>query len=496
MRKNIFNNLILVLLLLVVSACDSWLYLEPQDAIVKQEFWKTKEQVQSAVIGAYASTLGNSSGSDRTMGEYMFLWGELRADMVVPSPVARQEEIEVTNGNILDTNPIVNWRAFYRTINYCNTVLQFAPEAQLNDPTFNEQELRGYLGEMRALRSLMYFYLVRSFGDVPLKLDATVSDDQELQIPKAPKEEVLRQIRADLLKAETETVISYNNNASDKGRITKYTVNAMQADVYLWSELYDSALIAIDKIEKSGKYGIVPINSWYRDLFVMGNSNESIFELQFGTQRHPFYIMLNPQRRFNAAPHVLEEMYTIDFLVPENKDIRADGGAVRSDGSIWKYLGINESSARTNAAPYPNWIIYRYADILLMKAEALAQPTINRGAEALAIVQTLRNRANALEATAKSPEADDNQGILDYILEERAREFAFEGKRWYDVLRNAKRNNYERIDLLINMVTKSAPAARQQTIINKYRDHNSHYFPIYTFELQTNKNLVQNSFYQ
>lgn len=490
MFRNTFKSALLASVVFLASACDSWLYLEPQDAIVKQEFWKTKEQVQSAVYGAYASLLAPG------MGQSMFLWGELRGDMIAPNPTASQNEIEVTNGNILDTNPLVNWAPFYRSINYANTVLQFAPQAQANDPTFKEDQLNGYMGEMRALRSLLYFYLVRSFGDVPLKLAATVSDDQDLQIPKSPQATVLQQIRADLARAEKEVPLTYGSVATDKGRITRYAVNAMQADVYLWSELYDSALIAIGKIESSGKFGLVLGESWYRSNFVVGNSNESIFELQFGTQQHPLYPMISQQRRFSAAPHVLEEMYTIDFLIPENQDLRSDGGSIRADGSIWKYMGVNNDTRRENASPYPNWVMYRYADVLLMKAEALAQPAIDRGPEALEIVDRIRTRANALPASAKSPDPTDHQGVLDYILEERGRELAFEGKRWYDLLRHAKRNNYERLDILTTAALKSAPSDRQQTIVNKFRDKNSHYFPIYTFELQTNKNLVQNPFYQ
>jgi hypothetical protein len=85
---------------------------------------------------------------------------------------------------------------------------------------------------------------------------------------------------------------------------------------------------------------------------------------------------------------------------------------------------------------------------------------------------------------------------MDYILEERARELAFEGKRWYDVLRHAKRNNYKRLDILLDMVARSVPSDRQQSAIAKFKDFNSHYLPIFQYELQTNKQLVQNPFYK
>ena len=85
------------------------------------------------------------------------------------------------------------------------------------------------------------------------------------------------------------------------------------------------------------------------------------------------------------------------------------------------------------------------------------------------------------------------------ILDERAREFSYEGKRWYDVLRYAKRNNYEgtNIQYLINLAINSASPEKQQSLIAKYKDpfHNSHYWPIYIREIETNPNLKQNEFY-
>jgi hypothetical protein len=129
-----------------------------------------------------------------------------------------------------------------------------------------------------------------------------------------------------------------------------------------------------------------------------------------------------------------------------------------------------------------------------MKAEALAWT--NKGQEALDLVKVIRDRANALPATEKAPDPLSATEVSDYIMEERAREFAFEGKRWYDILRNSKRNNYVHIQFLIDVVTKSAPPDRQQYILNKYKDVRSHYLPINLYELQTDKNLVQNPFYQ
>lgn len=148
--------------------------------------------------------------------------------MLTPSIGISFEEQDILNTNILSSNSLTNWRSFYRTINYCNTVIAFAPEVLQNDNTFTRAALDAYVAEAKTLRALMYFYLARSFRDVPLKLAPTSSDEQLEQLPKNTGEEVLNQIVKDLNEAEPFAPVSYSGQASNKGRITRYTVNALQ----------------------------------------------------------------------------------------------------------------------------------------------------------------------------------------------------------------------------------------------------------------------------
>jgi hypothetical protein len=112
----------------------------------------------------------------------------------------------------------------------------------------------------------------------------------------------------------------------------------------------------------------------------------------------------------------------------------------------------------------------------------------------------VRNARNAVRTSDYRFNDDvDGKTLEKAILEERAREFAFEGKRWYDVLRNAKRGNYEgtNIQYLVSLAINSASPEKQQSLIAKYKDpkHNSHYWPILSSELETNRALTQNEFY-
>lgn len=483
MRRLIYTGFISIVLLAGNTSCNKWLDLKPKDGIVGKDYWKTKEQLSAAVTGVYASLL------DKSMTEYLFMWGELRADMVDPALSASADDVNVKNVNLVSTSNIVNWRTVYRTINYCNTVIEFAPKVLETDPTLTQEQLDHYLSEAYAIRALMYFYLVRSFGDVPLKLTATTSDEQLEQLAKSKQADVLNQIVADLTKAEPMAVFTFGSKGYDKGRVTRYTINAIQADVYLWMEKYNECVTACNKITDANKFGLM---AHYEDIFVNGgNTNESIFELQFDAQatNNFFNLFSTSRRRYMVSAAVMEDIYTIDYDNPDSIDYRGDFTVAISSNTINKFLDNS-----TAEASYNHWIIYRLADVLLMKAEALNQ--LEKGREALDIVYAIRQRGHALPQTDLAPPDDDKDGIADFILAERAREFSFEGKRWYDILRNSKRDNYRRLEqVLIKMVTATVPPARQQSAINKYRDYNSHYFPIYFYELQTDKNLVQNPFY-
>lgn len=497
-KSKLYKTLVIALIAVSACSCKKYLELRPYDGVVRDEFWKTKEQLQSAVIGCYTS-LAVPVG-DKAPVENFFVWGEIRGDMVVPGIGMTLDENNVVNGNILPTNSVTNWSGFYRLINQCNTVLDYAPGVKTVDNTLTQDQLNGFLSEALTLRALMYFYLVRTFGDVPLKLKSTSSDSDIAQIPKNTRKEVLDQIVADLKLAESYAVTSYGNNAYDKGRITKYTVNALQADVYLWMDNYADCIAACDKVINSGRYGLVTSTNqagWFNPLYVAGNSVEGIFEVQFDRQLlNPFYNMfITTRARYKANPIVVDEFYTTDLQDENNKDYRGVDAAVRvGDQTIYKYIGLDKDNVRTIDNSFAHWIVYRYADILLMKAEACIYSS--RGAETLNIINTIRTRAKALPGSALNPNADDIMGLTDYVLAERAREFAYEGKRWYDLLRNAKRNNYARIDILTSAAVRVVPAAFQQSTVNKLKDPNSNYFPINQYEIQTNPNLVQNPFYK
>ncbi|MBW4888532.1 RagB/SusD family nutrient uptake outer membrane protein [Mucilaginibacter sp. HMF5004] len=504
MIKKIKFSVLIIITIVCSSSCSKWLETKPVDGRIREDYWKTQEQLRAAVVGCYVS-LANS-----TLVQNMFLWGELRADMISLTPTTTPEEIQYASANILSTSSITKWNTVYSVINNCNTVIQFGPSVLQNDPTLTQAQLNAYLAEAKAMRALMYFYLVRTFGEVPLQLKASSSDSDIQLLAKSSREDVLKVVVDDLTFAEQYAVLNFGTDARlNKGRITRYGVYAIEADVYLWMagadhpDYYTKCIDACDKVINSGSFGLIDGSSqidWYTNLYFNGNSNESIFEIQFDSQLlNPFYSMFGDpsKKRFLAAPTLMDQVFTTDPVDPNKiKDIRGDAGSLRAtDNVIWKFAGTPAiNTIRTQPLSYAHWFFYRYADILLLKAEACAWSS--RGQDALDLINAVRKRAGALSGSQQFPSLTDAEDITEYILAERQREFAFEGKRWFDVLRCAKRDNYAHMDLIFPIVGTNAGSGKGLLIQGKYADVRSHYLPINIDELTADKNLVQNPFYQ
>lgn len=518
---------------IVLSSCSDWLYLEPEDGVIRNRFWKTKEETFSAVMGCYASLM-----EDDMMEKY-FVWGELRADMVTPTAIASENYIALNNGEIVSSNPYTQWNSFYRTINQCNTVLELGKLALEQDISFSETLLKQYEAEATCVRSLAYFYLIRTFRDVPYITQASIYDDQPFSIPVSKQEDIVDSLIVSLRKVENDIPYSHSTLGANKGRFNVFSLKALLADLYLWKGDYDNVIDLTTQIIESGQYSLVPVGreevqidgqvpgtftnvyylnegdaSLYFDkMYVQGNSVESILELQFGTEKNnPYARMFLPGY---ATLQVKAENFSSEFFPTSGLDrgwfdMRGEGISYKQ-GYVWKWIGLSKDDfqlVRTTSSSFSNWIFYRLADIILMKAEALTQKAIQSGdnqdmlLQANELVSQIRDRANAPESTDMLYQHEGNinsKTMEEFILNERAREFSFEGKRWYDVLRHAKRNNYEggNLDYLIRLAVYAAPPEKVFSLQNKWQSNTgSHYLPINLNELLTNKSLVQNEFYR
>ena len=484
MKQNIIKIFKIVpILLLTLSSCSSYLELEPQDNLIQNEFWQNKEQVSSAVAGCYAS-MNQSGFTDRVLK-----WGELRAEMLISIKAGSNEQNMMKNF-ILPTNSLVKWNEFYATVNFCNLVLEFTDQAQANDLSFTEAEAATFKAEALAIRSLVYFTLVKNFKEVPLVLTATANNQVNFYPAKSSEDEIIAKIITDLKVAVESLNIGYSQSAAfDKGRMTKGGALAILADVYLWSEQYNECINATQDIIDSGRYSLVEGSEWFNSIFFEGNSTEGIFELQFDdinkTLQSAFYVGSPTYAPFGGT----KEIY-LDYL----EDVRADKATFdESRNSVFKFAGIDETGLyRENDEFFNTFIFYRYAEVLLMQAEAYIFSNENKNLDKAAeLIGQVHERATG----APFGVSIDQASLSNALLLERQKEFAFESKRWYDLLRFARRNNFAEQFLISDLVDIKAGPDDYEQILSFYANSESYFLPIFQDEIDINKNLVQNPYY-
>lgn len=480
--------MILVLLCSSQLSCDDWLETIPPGGLIRQEFWKSKADVDAVLMAAYS----DFSAMDRSL----FLFGELRGDMLQGGANQSGSEKMIMENNIYPDNNFTNWGPFYKVINYCNEVIVNAPPVQQLDNTFTDYQMQGLMAEAYFLRSLAYFYLVRIYDEVPLVLKPSESDDTDFYITKESQETVLTQIVQDL---ETNRVYapsgSFKTLKENKGRASKAAYDALLADIALWRFDYDNVLKYVNQIEASEKFELMPSGRWF-ELFYPGNSLEGIFEFQFDgnlQQRNGTYGLTNRNsNQYNPSQTAVEMLgfeNSTELVRGEDASIKKYGD---DDFIVWKYVGQapDGKTERSGAEQFScNWILYRYADVLLMKAEAYSQK--GQFNEAYMIISEIRERAGLSPISI----ANTSTAYEDAILEERALEFAYEGKRWFDLLRMGRRNNYARKDKLIEIIVSNVPSTQKRILATKLTNPLGWYLPIYEGEIERNKNLIQNPYY-
>ncbi|MCD7963737.1 MAG: RagB/SusD family nutrient uptake outer membrane protein [Rikenellaceae bacterium] len=497
MRK-IKYYIILIIGVCLMTSCSDWLTVYPNNAQTTDEFWTDKSDVEGVLANGYVEL--------RNAIDYIFVWGEVRGpNFVFESTGSNYSAMNLMNiVDITPTNRYASWGSMYNIIKMANSVIAYAPGVMDIDETFYEEEKNSLIAEAIWIRSLAYFYLVRTFKEVPFVEEPYVKDDEDYNIAKSTEYQILERILRDL-----ENNIQYakesfsEGEAYTKGRATKNSFNALMADIYLWRGWPGDYAKCIDKIENieadpsvlliSSTAGTDErIETWFSN-FAEGNTVESIYEIQFSNpdQLNSFPTWFNVQNRF------LSSSYASSVIYDDPDDLRAPYSSSSSigNGSIRKYIYIDWTGAVRSDESYQNFIIYRLADLYLMKAEALVmQGEVNYFTIVDEYINPIRERVEASRITAVPA---TQIGMLELILEERIRELYAEGKSWFDILRIAKRNNWEYHSFLISQVEKSdlIGSGNTNVIRAKLSDTFALYMPISQTEVEANALLEQNPYY-
>lgn len=495
MKKIVYFPLYVVLILtLLLSGCD-FLNRSPYDSVDTSQGFQTLADAEAAINAAYQplqwaklynmriwtldiiagnSEVGAGGGSD----------GEETVDLA--NFIA-----DADNFAALDL-----WRGPSPGILRCNFVLQKVPAMNIDETIKNR-----ILGEAHFLRAHYYFLLVRLFGGVPLQTEPADSDS-DLLLPRASVEKVYELIVEDLDQAVTLLPKRSSYTLEHIGRATKEAAMAELARVYLTHyQDYEHYQLVVDLCEEIRKMGY-QLEADYADLWNPSKQNgvESIFEVQYyGKTNYDFWSNENqaswlstftgPRNSGMAAGCYGWNQPTAEFVSQyETGDVRKEKtvfytGCPTFDGmtysSAYSTTGYNVRKfllTKTQSPDYntsnQNWVVTRYADVLLMKAEALNE----MGQTTLAEAPLYEVRCRAGLTKRSDIEGLSQMQMREKIIHERRMELAFEGHRWFDMIRY--KDNYA-LNFL-HSIGKTAASSKHLLL------------PIPTQEREANPKLTQN----
>lgn len=499
------------MLLTVTSCTKDFLELENESQLSSDSFWQTREQIEQAVVAAYAG-LQTYEGDKWTFFEEFWTGMNYKADDITNNPAEPYgRDIANYTVNSDNSNTLNIWRTWYAIIGRANQILQKVPDVPESELT--EEEKDQYLAEAYFLRGISYMYLIVYFGNIPL-VTTFETDETKLYPSQADPADVWALIESDLLFASGKLPPAYEDGSL--GRATKWAAKSFLGKVYLAEEKWAQARDIFAEVVTSGPYDLLPD---YKTLFdgSFENGAESVFEIQFSADRSNG----NDERvpiNFEGVPYELggwELYYPTDWIVEElKKDKKSDGtysdrvyetiffddpSSTMYNLDTEEYVSFSEFVALGGDRPYfkkfsyavdrQNYIgtnihLMRYADVLLMYAEALNET--GQTATAISVVNGVRSRSHAAELPTTFTQSQLRTQIRHH---ERPAELAMElGIRWFDLYRWGMGNTAKES-------IKGTLTAHNKPFVTNYVEPKHNLLPIPSYEINTNSNLEQNTGY-
>ena len=455
---------LLAVAIISLSACsEHFLDNVPEDILTSGNFFRTESDFQQALIATYATV--------RTAGDLnSWVMGEMRSDNThydinrgADASIATTARLAVADFLDDDGNGVTNskYNGSYVGISRANVILD-----RINDVQMDQGRKDQIIAEAKFLRAFFYFELVRYFGGVPLYIHE-VRNAEEAQLQRATAEEVYAQLITDA----TEAADVLPPKARELGRASKAAAQLLLGYVYLTRKDYAAAENVLRPITGHG-YSLL---TDYRSIFDPTNktNNELIFEAQYqegpnGIPSDFLYRFLPQTDDASIVTGFAVKNITSGLNVPtqdlldryEPGDTRLEASVAIAEGAgetgasfiiesikspvgytapagkegkpfIRKYVWPHAIVGQTNS----NWPIYRYADALLLLAEALNEQGGGKSAEALPYLNEVRNRAFNGGGTITTT---DQAALREIIAQERRVELAFENKRWLDLVRTGQ----------------------------------------------------------
>lgn len=427
-----YTKLIAILVLLWASSCQKVIDLSPPSEMNEADFYQNADDIESAVNACYSSLqLEGQYGLN-----FVFLM-EIRSDNATLEDFsksgARYGDIETFNEST--ANPVIEqaWRDSYKCIQRCNIILSRVDAIEMSEGVKSMRK-----GEVAFLRALTYFNLVRLWGDVPLITDEIEDPFSSFGTARTDKDIVYEQIITDL-----EYATSVLPAVSlDAGRVTSGAAESLLGKVYLTLGKYVEASTHLENVIAQGNYRLL---DEFAEVFATENENSSeiIFSVQYkGGSEGEGSVYTNQFAPQGATGLVGGIGKTSGDNIPTSslynsytsKDIRLKASiGTYPDGRLYnkKYEGTPIIAGSSDN----NFIVLRYADVLLMAAEALNEQGYNNS-NAFKYLNMVGLRAGL--DTVNTAQLTDQRSFREYIALERRRELAFENHRWFDLLRTQR----------------------------------------------------------
>ncbi|HKJ32934.1 MAG TPA: RagB/SusD family nutrient uptake outer membrane protein [Balneolales bacterium] len=487
------------------TGCSNILNQNNPNSVTPSNFWQNSSDAEANVTAIYQNFLGQAGWASANN------W----YDRIVPS-LYRGDLIGITHDvsdwwsmasfTLVASNGTAsgNWSTNYTGIFYANQAIQNIPNIKSSDTA----TMNRLVGEAKFLRAYFYFDLLNNFKNIPIILTVP-KDNSEYSVPQSTPDQAWSQIIKDLKDAAAVLPTSYD--AANLGRVTKGAALGFLGKSYLYQGKWQDAVNTFEQIINSGTYALLPN---FADVFLESNDNseESLLEVQYSTNPYKGQTLKSP-RNYEEAPSQAGgwyEEFPNQFVFNEmskekttnnESDPRlyatigwkgsplkiygknwSDLMSSNMDAMIWrKYSGAENNEVLSDYSG-KNWRILRFADILLMHAEALNN--LGKTSSAVGFVNKVRNRANLSNLSSSISKSD----LMKEIQHQRICELADEGSRWYDLVRWG--GNIDK-----SMTIKQVLVAHDQLGGQNFVAGKHEYLPIPQSELQTNTKIKQNNGY-
>jgi tetratricopeptide (TPR) repeat protein len=499
--KNILIISFITLCLIQTSCKDDFLDTTDPTRINADLFYKDQKQFENALNGVY--------GQLQTITNSAYIFQEFTSDNTTLdfNPLDRGgaagweafEFATVNSGNGEISNM---WNQYYATLYNTNFALE-----KLESSTIDETAKAEIGGQLKFIRAYLFFHLVQYFGDIVLTTSTLETPDEAFTLTRSPQDQVYAQIISDLTDAATALPAKYN--AANSGRATKGAALSLLGKVYLTQKQYAEAITTLNQVLPLG----YALNVNYADNFdpTKKNGIESIFEIQYqggndlGEQSNFIYVFaprlslgavtgyanINPNGR-NIPTRDIIASYEVGDL---RKDISLKEGYTNAKGEFISIPYVNKYNHKHTIAGRTdnNWPVLRYADVLLMLAEAINEQT-GPTDEAYSYMNQVRERAGLTPLSGL-----DQNSFRDAVLHERRIELAFENHRWFDLKRTKTPEQLAQHMNTYAAKEKASPTVDRGGVAFNALDYvyepHEYLFPIPAPQILINDKLTQNPGY-